>query len=289
MSPALLTAGLVILSRLRARLPPHARISAEAYNRLLLAALMLAQKTLCDGCHSAADWGIVGQGRYSTLDVSRMERELLQFVGWSIFVSAEEMSAIDVSATSLSLVRHGGNKLTLLPSLTVHHLQDHPRPHQRRVGSHPSCKPSILARTWIRNGGPFTQHCRLPLSAVLTLSQDCTLLVQLIVSCPLIVVACTQVEVHSSLVRLALPLFHSYILRSLLLHVLSRTRRPPSLPSWSSLSRLHAFTLSRIELGRTVPTCTRVLRNTFFAAEHRRRVQASRGLLGIQRRNRREL
>jgi hypothetical protein len=95
-SPPILLAALVFLSRLKARHPPSTGASGA---RLFLTALVLGQKILQDGPFSNQTWVRLIRGHYSLLELACMERELLAFLAWDLSVEVDQLLAVEVRKT----------------------------------------------------------------------------------------------------------------------------------------------------------------------------------------------
>lgn len=89
-----LLAALLYLTRLKARYPASKGASG---NRLFLASLVIAQKFMVDGCYSNLTWVRITRGFYGLEEVNRMERELLDFIGWDLHVEEASLFAVEVS------------------------------------------------------------------------------------------------------------------------------------------------------------------------------------------------
>lgn len=89
-------AALVYLARLKLRFPLSKGASGS---RLFLAALVLAQKFLCDGPYSSRTWVRIVRGYYALDEVVQMERELLDFVGWDLGVTEQQLFAVEVRSS----------------------------------------------------------------------------------------------------------------------------------------------------------------------------------------------
>ncbi|ORX49406.1 hypothetical protein DM01DRAFT_247123, partial [Hesseltinella vesiculosa] len=86
--------ALLYLLRLKQRLPPNAQGAVDTPHRLLLASLLISSKYLCEvGTHltsamiarNVAPW-------YDAQDINRMERSLLQMLGFDLWVSPLELN-----------------------------------------------------------------------------------------------------------------------------------------------------------------------------------------------------
>jgi hypothetical protein len=95
-SPPILLAALVYLSRLKARHPPSTGASGA---RLFLTALVLGQKILQDGPFSNQTWVRLIRGHYSLLELACMERELLAFLAWDLSIEVDQLLAVEVRKT----------------------------------------------------------------------------------------------------------------------------------------------------------------------------------------------
>lgn len=92
-SPPILLAALVYLSRLKARNPSSIGASGA---RLFLTAIILGQKILQDGPFSNFTWSRIIKGQYSLDELSCMERELLAFLLWDVGVEVDQLLAVEV-------------------------------------------------------------------------------------------------------------------------------------------------------------------------------------------------
>ncbi|RKO96655.1 hypothetical protein CXG81DRAFT_6, partial [Caulochytrium protostelioides] len=77
--------GLLLLHRLKLRFP-DSKGNEESPYRLLLSAFIVAAKTLYDDTYDNAAWVSISYGLFTTDEVNRMERELLQHLSWNITV-----------------------------------------------------------------------------------------------------------------------------------------------------------------------------------------------------------
>lgn len=82
--------ALYLLRRLKARFP-LARGSCG--QRLFIAALMLASKTVCDDTYSNRSWTIVAQGAFSLADINTMEAELFAFLAYRVNIAPAQLAA----------------------------------------------------------------------------------------------------------------------------------------------------------------------------------------------------
>ncbi|KAI8326119.1 hypothetical protein GQ54DRAFT_295039 [Martensiomyces pterosporus] len=89
--PAVLVTALIYVERLGSRLPKSATGTADTPYRIFLSALLLADKYWSD--HSVVAKSLVGAsgGLFQQREICAMERALLKFLGFNLFVSAEEI------------------------------------------------------------------------------------------------------------------------------------------------------------------------------------------------------
>ncbi|KAL7416257.1 hypothetical protein BDY24DRAFT_228113, partial [Mrakia frigida] len=98
---AVLTASLVLLRRLHTLNPHHHAMSGH---RLFLAAFMVAHKQLSDSPFSNESWSIVGRpvDGLTHRQINLIEAEMLQFLGWEVIITVEDVLEIEVSFSFLA-------------------------------------------------------------------------------------------------------------------------------------------------------------------------------------------
>ncbi|KAI8911032.1 hypothetical protein EDD86DRAFT_265302, partial [Gorgonomyces haynaldii] len=85
-SSSTLVTAFLYLDRLK-RLHPKCKGSPGSGYRLLLSAIMLAAKFMYDDTFDNTAWATVSCGMFELLQVNHMERELLLFLDFKLFIS----------------------------------------------------------------------------------------------------------------------------------------------------------------------------------------------------------
>lgn len=93
-----LSVALLFLLRLKARLPELAGVSGL---RLVLAALVLAAKIVCDEPYNNKTWCKIADGMISLVEVNSWERELCRYLEWSFDVDAVVVRDFDAFLSSV--------------------------------------------------------------------------------------------------------------------------------------------------------------------------------------------
>jgi hypothetical protein len=88
-TPELIITALILINRLKT-LNPNCRGSGSSGHRLLLAALMLASKTMMDDTYDNSEWAYVSAGLFGVGEVNQMEIEFLALIDYQVFVSPGE-------------------------------------------------------------------------------------------------------------------------------------------------------------------------------------------------------
>ncbi|RLV83105.1 PHO85 cyclin-1 [Meyerozyma sp. JA9] len=91
-----LMATLVLLNRLKTRLPKNPQGMACTRHRILLSCLILSAKFHNDSSPKNVHWAKYTEGLFSVKDINLMERQLLYLLNWNVEVSNDEMiSSLD--------------------------------------------------------------------------------------------------------------------------------------------------------------------------------------------------
>lgn len=88
-----LMATLVLLNRLKVKLPHNAQGLACTRHRIFLSCLILASKFHNDSSPKNVHWAAYTDGLFSLKDINLMERQLLQLLNWKVQVSNDDMVA----------------------------------------------------------------------------------------------------------------------------------------------------------------------------------------------------
>ncbi|EDK39241.2 hypothetical protein PGUG_03339 [Meyerozyma guilliermondii ATCC 6260] len=86
-----LMATLVLLNRLKTKLPKNPQGLACTRHRILLSCLILSAKFHNDSSPKNIHWAKYTEGLFSVKDINLMERQLLYLLNWNVEVSNEEM------------------------------------------------------------------------------------------------------------------------------------------------------------------------------------------------------
>lgn len=89
--PVTILTGMALLERLGSKLPARVSGSAETCHRVILAALILANKLLYDVPMKNVVWADYTGGLYSVSEINLMEKQFLEFIDFNTNVKDEEL------------------------------------------------------------------------------------------------------------------------------------------------------------------------------------------------------
>lgn len=89
--PVSILVSMALLDRLGSKLPPRVSGSSETCHRVLLAALILANKLLYDVPMKNLVWSECSGGLYSVEEINLMEKQFLEFIDFNTNVKEEEV------------------------------------------------------------------------------------------------------------------------------------------------------------------------------------------------------
>ncbi|TEB27316.1 cyclin-like protein, partial [Coprinellus micaceus] len=87
--PSILYTALIFLQRLKSRFPG---IRGSSGHRLILSALILASKFMCDNSYTNKSWELITNGMFAVGDINQMERELCSYLNWELAVNNQILS-----------------------------------------------------------------------------------------------------------------------------------------------------------------------------------------------------
>ncbi|KAI0038506.1 hypothetical protein FA95DRAFT_1452910, partial [Auriscalpium vulgare] len=76
--------ALYLLQRLKEKFPY--KFMAVDGRRLFITVFIVASKLLCDNIYPSSSWCIVAQHKFLLSEINRMERELLRYLDWQLYV-----------------------------------------------------------------------------------------------------------------------------------------------------------------------------------------------------------
>ncbi|TEB24062.1 hypothetical protein FA13DRAFT_1594310, partial [Coprinellus micaceus] len=86
--PSVPYTALIFLQRLKSRFPD---IRGSSGHRLILSALILASKFMCDNSYTNKSWGSIAHGMFTVVDINQMEKEMCSYLSWELTVNGRTL------------------------------------------------------------------------------------------------------------------------------------------------------------------------------------------------------
>lgn len=117
-SNTVLITSFLYLKRLKIK-HPHSVGSAGCGHRMFLSSLLLASKYLYDDTYDNTAWAQVSSGLFDVVQINHMERELLSYLNYELYIQPEDWHRFTVNLLlkiSLSSSKYSNYNLPPLPS-----------------------------------------------------------------------------------------------------------------------------------------------------------------------------